>query len=341
MIVVLKREATEKQIEEMIEFLEKTGIQVHRFTGTSTTVLGLIGDTSTISSDDIEKKQIVESVKKVQTPYKRVSRSFHNTDSVIEASGIKIGGENFAVIAGPCAVENEDQIIKVAKCIKDAGGSMLRGGAFKPRTSPYSFQGLELEGLELLKLAKKETGLPIVTELMGTKHLDRFLEDVDIIQIGARNMQNFELLKELGKIKKPILLKRGLSSTIEEWLMSAEYILNGGNENVILCERGIRIYEKETRNTLDIQAVPVIHRLSHLPIIVDPSHAGGYRYLVPPMSKAAVMAGANGLMIEVHNDPENAASDGKQSLNLDEFIQTMKAIKVLVQMEGKNIQTLN
>lgn len=218
---------------------------------------------------------------------------------------------------------------------------MLRGGAFKPRTSPYSFQGLELEGLELLKLAKKETGLPIVTELMGTKHLDRFLEDVDIIQIGARNMQNFELLKELGKIKKPILLKRGLSSTIEEWLMSAEYILNGGNENVILCERGIRTYEKETRNTLDIQAVPVIHRLSHLPIIVDPSHAGGYRYLVPPMSKAAVMAGANGLMIEVHNDPENAASDGKQSLNLDEFIQTMKAIKVLVQMEGKNIQTLD
>ena len=255
--------------------------------------------------------------------------------TVIDIHGKKIGGEHLGIIAGPCSVENEAQIIEVAKSVKASGANFLRGGAFKPRTSPYAFQGLALEGLNLLKAAKQATGLPIVTELMSTQYLDIFVEEVDVIQIGARNMQNFDLLRAVGATKKPILLKRGLSATIDEWLMAAEYIMNGGNENIILCERGIRTFEHATRHTLDIQAIPVLKKLTHLPIIIDPSHAGGHSYLVEPMAKAAIAAGADGIMIEVHNDPQNALSDGEQSLNLTEFKALMDKVKILAKLEGK------
>ena len=262
---------------------------------------------------------------------------FKPADTVVNVNGTLIGGNNLGIMAGPCSVESEEQIIEIAKSVKESGANFLRGGAFKPRTSPYSFQGLELEGLNLLKIAKRETGLPIVTEIMSTDYIDEFVRDVDVIQVGARNMQNFDLLKQLGKTDKPILLKRGLSSTIEEWLMSAEYIMAGGNENVILCERGIRTFEPYTRNTLDLSAIPVVKKLSHLPVIVDPSHAAGYWHLVEPLAKASIAAGADGLMIEVHNNPQCALSDGQQSLKPELFNKVMQKVKVLAEMEGKRI----
>ena len=274
---------------------------------------------------------------RVQEPFKRANRSFHPEDSVIDVSGVKVGGRRLTVIAGPCSVENEKQIVGVAKSVKLAGAAMLRGGAFKPRTSPYSFQGLKEEGLDLLKIARKETGLPIVTEIMSARMLERFVEDVDLIQVGARNMQNFELLKELGRTNVPVLLKRGLSATIEEWLMAAEYIMAGGNENVILCERGIRTFETYTRNTLDLSAIPAVKKLSHLPVIVDPSHAAGLWWMVEPMAKAAIAAGADGLIIEVHNDPEHALCDGAQSLKPERFARLMGELSGIAKIVGREL----
>lgn len=340
MIIILKKTAKQEEINELTKRLTDKGVIVSPVIGETMTILGLVGDTSKVSMDSIQQHHIVERVLKVQEPYKKANRKFHPDDTVVEIDGQRIGNGYFGVIAGPCSVEGEEQIINIAQRAKAAGANFLRGGAFKPRTSPYSFQGLELEGLRLLKLAKEATGLPIVTELMSTKFVDEFEADVDLIQIGARNMQNFDLLKEVGKTKTPVLLKRGLSATYEEWLMSAEYIMSEGNENVILCERGIRTYETETRNTLDIQAVPVIQKLSHLPIIIDPSHAGGSSYLVPSMSKAAVMSGANGLMVEIHHDPENAWSDGQQCLNPNEFDELMAVVKQLIAIEGKHLDTV-
>ena len=273
----------------------------------------------------------------VAEPFKKANKMFHPEPTIVDVKGNKIGGKKLAMIAGPCSVETEEQICSIAEDVKKLGANFLRGGAFKPRTSPYSFQGLKYDGLELLKIAREKTGLPIVTEIMSPYDIEVFEENVDVIQVGARNMQNFDLLRELGKTSKTILLKRGLSATIEEWLMSAEYIMAGGNENVILCERGIRTFETYTRNTLDLSAVPMVKRLSHLPIIVDPSHAGGYWYLVEPLAKAAIMAGADGLMIEVHNDPENALSDGQQSIKPESFKNLMDKIKVIAKMEGKDI----
>ena len=274
---------------------------------------------------------------RVQEPFKRANRMFHPEDSVVDVNGIKIGGKKIIVMAGPCSVETEEQIISVAKSVKLGGAAMLRGGAFKPRTSPYSFQGLKEKGLELLKIAKQETGLPIVTEIMSADKIERFVEDVDVIQVGARNMQNFELLKELGKTNKPILLKRGLSATIEEWIMSAEYIMAGGNDNVILCERGIRTLETYTRNTLDLSAIPAVKKLSHLPIVIDPSHASGMWWMVEPMAKAAIAAGADGLIIEVHNDPEHALCDGAQSLKPERFAHLMGELKGIAQIIGREM----
>ena len=320
MIIVLKHDCTPEQIEAFSKSLtSRYDVKVNTWFGTQSTVLGLIGDTSAIDIDNIAAQSFVESVKRVQEPYKKANRKFHPDDTVVTLpGGQKIGDGSLALIAGPCSVESEGQICGIARRVKAAGAKFLRGGAFKPRTSPYSFQGMRAEGLQLLSEAKKETGLPIVTEIMRVSHLELF-DDVDIIQVGARNMQNFELLKELGKIDKPILLKRGLSSTIEELLMSAEYIMAGGNERVILCERGIRTYETYTRNTLDISAVPILKKLSHLPVVVDPSHASGISWLVEPLALAAVAAGADGLIIEVHNDPPHALSDGAQSLTPDQF----------------------
>lgn len=329
MIIVLKPQCTPEQAADFSASLENEyNIKVNTWVGTQSTVLGLIGDTSVIDIDYIAAQDIVESVKRVQEPYKKANRKFHPDDTVITLpTGQTIGGGELALIAGPCSVESEAQICGVAERVKAAGAQFLRGGAFKPRTSPYAFQGLKAEGLELLMEAKKKTGLPIVTEIMDVRHIDLFLEDdVDIIQVGARNMQNFELLKELGKIDRPILLKRGLSNTIEELLMSAEYIMAGGNDQVILCERGIRTYETYTRNTLDISAVPILKRLSHLPVVVDPSHASGIAWLVEPLALAAVAAGADGLIIEVHNNPAKALSDGAQSLTPDQFDRVAKRV---------------
>ena len=296
-------------------------------------VIGVIGDITRIDSDELLAYSYVEKVMNVTEPYKKANRLFHPADTIVDVNGSKVGGKYLGIMAGPCSVESEKQIVEVAKAVKASGANFLRGGAFKPRTSPYSFQGLELEGLELLKIAKQETGLPIVTELMSTAYLDKFVEDVDVIQIGARNMQNFDLLKEVGKTQTPILLKRGMSSTIEEWLMSAEYIMAGGNENVILCERGIRTFETATRNTLDLSAVPVIKEKSHLPIIIDPSHATGKRDLVEPLAKAAIAVGADGLMIEVHNNPAKALCDGKQSIKPETFDDIMKTVKKYAKVE--------
>ena len=338
MIIVLKPQSTKKMVDNFVDSLQKNyDVKVNEWVGTQSTVLGLIGDTSAIDIDYISAQDIVESVKRVQEPYKKANRKFHPDDTVITLpGGQKIGDGSLSLIAGPCSVESERQIVEIAKSVKNSGAQFLRGGAFKPRTSPYAFQGLKAEGLELLREARKVTGLPIVTEIMRVSHIPLF-EDVDIIQVGARNMQNFELLKELGKLDKPILLKRGLSSTIEELLMSAEYIMAGGNEKVILCERGIRTYETYTRNTLDISAVPILKKLSHLPVIVDPSHASGISWLVEPLALAAVAAGADGLIIEVHNDPQHALSDGAQSLTPEQFDQVAKHVNAAAKAFGRKV----
>ena len=318
MIAILKRNVTDEQTKSLTDWLTAMDLDVHISKGQEMTVLGLIGDTSRVDMDLLRSLDMVESVKRVSEPYKQANRKFHPQDTIVEAGGVRIGGGYFAMIAGPCSVESEEQIISVARSGQEAGATILRGGAFKPRTSPYSFQGLRDDGIRLLLEAKKATGMPIVTEIMNISTLDLF-EDVDIIQVGARNMQNFDLLRELGKTRKPILLKRGLANTIEELLMSAEYIMSEGNSNVILCERGIRTFEQATRNTLDLSAVPVLHERTHLPVVVDPSHATGQARLVAPMAAAAAACGADGIMIEVHNDPAHALCDGAQSLTPEEF----------------------
>ncbi len=318
MIAVLKHGTTQEQKEHLISWLKHMNLDVHLSEGQEITVIGLIGDTSRVDMELLGSLEIVESVKRVSEPYKQANRKFHPKDSVISVGNAKFGGGNFAMIAGPCSVESEEQIIYVANAVKESGADVLRGGAFKPRTSPYAFQGLKDEGIRLLLEAKKASGLPIITEIMNIRSLDLF-EDVDIIQVGARNMQNFDLLQELGKTKKPILLKRGLANTLQELLMSAEYIMSEGNENIILCERGIRTYETYTRNTLDLSAVPVLHSLTHLPVVVDPSHATGKASLVPSMALAAAACGADGIMVEVHNNPACALCDGAQSLTPDQF----------------------
>ena len=334
MIIVVKNSCDKKQYENLVEWVKDLGVDVHESRGQTSIVLGLVGDTSRVDIDLISSLDIVEQVQRVQEPYKNANRKFHPEDTIIDVCGHKIGGDNFTVIAGPCSVESESQIIEVAKAVKEAGASMLRGGAFKPRTSPYAFQGLKDSGIELLLKAKQETGLPIVTELLSVNHLDLF-KDVDVIQIGARNMQNFELLKEVGKTGKPILLKRGLANTLQELLMSAEYIMAEGDSQVILCERGIRTFETMTRNTLDLSAVPVLKDKTHLPIIIDPSHATGIARLVEPMSLAAVGAGTDGLIIEVHNDPKRALCDGAQSLNPTQFGSLMGKIQTMLPIVGR------
>ncbi len=318
MIVILKNNVPGAKEEQLVSWIKNMGLQVHISRGVYNTVLGLVGDTSKVDTELLESLEIVQSVKQVSEPFKCVNRKFHPDDTIIEVGDLKIGAGNFVLIAGPCSVESEEQIVKVAKAVKASGADMIRGGAFKPRTSPYDFAGLKAEGLELLKIARAETGLPIVTELMNIMDIDLF-EDVDVIQIGARNMQNYDLLREMGKLDKPILLKRGLANTLKELLMSAEYIMSSGNERVILCERGIRTFSDYTRNTFDLSAVPMLHELSHLPVIADPSHATGMSRLVPPMALAATAAGADGLIIEVHNDPMHALCDGAQSLTPEDF----------------------
>ena len=325
MIAVLKKKATEPQKQHLIEWFEMKGLKVHVSEGEFNTVLGIIGDTTELDTDMIGLLDIVETVKRISEPYKSANRQFHPENTSIKVQNAVIGDGELTIMAGPCSVESEDQIMTIAKAVKAAGATMLRGGTFKPRTSPYAFQGMRAEGIRLLKQAGDSVGLPIVTEIMNADHLEYF-EDVDIIQVGARNMQNFELLKALGKVNKPILIKRGMASTIKELLMSAEYVMAGGNEQVILCERGIRTFETATRNTFDLSAVPVLKKLTHLPIIVDPSHATGKHDLVPPMSLAGVACGADGLMIEVHNQPEKALSDGPQSLRPEEFEALMARI---------------
>ena len=328
MVVALKRNVSEERRNQLIDWLKGMGIGVHISQGEQHTVLGLIGDTTKVDKDLIESLDIVESVTRVAESFKCCNRKFHPEDTVVDVKGVKIGGGSFCMIAGPCSVESEEQIVDVAKAVKEAGAGMLRGGAFKPRTSPYDFQGLRGEGIELLKIARKETGLPIVTEIMSVADLPLF-EDVDVLQVGARNMQNFDLLKELGRTRKAILLKRGLANTLKELLMSAEYIMASGNENIILCERGIRTYSDYTRNTMDVSAIPMLRELSHLPVIADPSHATGMSRLVPPMALASVAAGADGLIIEVHNDPIHALCDGAQSLRPEEYASLVKRVNAV------------
>lgn len=325
MIAVLKAGATDAQLSMLKSWLETQNLEVHCYPGNNSTVLGIIGDVSRVDMQLLRSMEIVESVCLVSDPFKQANRKFHPHDTIVEIGNVKIGGGHFAMIAGPCSVETEEQIIAIAQSVKNSGAQILRGGAFKPRTSPYSFQGLGKDGLSLLLEAKKITGMPIITEIMTISTLDLFA-DVDIIQVGARNMQNFDLLKELGKSKKPILLKRGLANTLQELLMSAEYIMSEGNENVILCERGIRTFETQTRNTLDLSAVPMLHELSHLPVVVDPSHGTGIAKLVPSMALAAAACGADGIMVEVHNDPKHALCDGAQSLTPEQFQQLNKKI---------------
>jgi len=326
MIVVLKHNVQDEKRDQLVEWLKQQGLTVHISQGDYQTVLGLVGDTTRVDMDLIESLGIVDSVKRITDPFKKSNRKFHPDDTIVEVGDVKIGKGNFVVIAGPCSVETEEQIVTVAKAVKASGADMLRGGAFKPRTSPYDFQGLRGEGLRLLEIAKQETGLPLVTECMGVDDLPLF-ENVDVIQIGARNMQNYELLKAVGKLDKPILLKRGLANTLKELLMSAEYIMAGGNEKVILCERGIRTFDDYTRNTLDLAAVSMLRELTHLPIIVDPSHATGIARLVPPMAMAATASGCDGLIIEVHNDPMHALCDGAQSLKPEEFDALMGKVR--------------
>lgn len=328
MIVVLKPQVPEEKRDELISWFKESGLGVHVSVGKFQTILGLIGDTAKVDMDLIGSLDIVDSVKQITESFKCCNRKFHPEDTVIEVGDVKIGGGNFCMIAGPCSVETEEQIVTIAKAVKEAGANMLRGGAFKPRTSPYDFQGLKADGLELLKIAKEETGLPIVSEIMSAADLPLF-EDVDVLQIGARNMQNFDLLKEVGMTNKPILLKRGLANSLKELLMSAEYIMASGNEQVILCERGIRTFSDYTRNTLDLSAVPMLHELSHLPVIVDPSHATGLSRLVPSMAMAATACNADGLIIEVHNDPRHALCDGAQSLKPEEYAKLASKIRAI------------
>lgn len=333
MIAVLKKDTTKQQIESLTSWLKSQGLEVHVSEGKFQTIVGLVGDVAKIDAELLESLEMVESVKRISEPFKSANRKFHPDDTVIEIGNSKIGDGNFAIIAGPCSVESEAQITEIAKSVKLSGATMLRGGAFKPRTSPYDFQGLKGDGIELLLKAKSVTGLPIVTEIMNANHLPLF-EEVDVIQIGARNMQNFELLRELGRTNKTILLKRGLANTIKELLMSAEYIMAGGNENIILCERGIRTFETYTRNTLDISAIPVLKELTHLPVVVDPSHATGVARYVKPMALAAAAAGADGIMIEVHNEPQKALCDGAQSLTPKQFDEVCVAVKRITEQRG-------
>ena len=328
MIAILKQGTTQEQRDLLVQWLARMNLDVHMSEGKEVTVLGLVGDTSRVDMELLSSLEIVESVKRVSEPFKQANRTFHPKDTVVQIGTVKIGGGQFAMIAGPCSVESEEQIIAVAEAVKASGADILRGGAFKPRTSPYAFQGLKSEGLRLLLEAKKATGLPIITEIMNTRSLEMF-QEVDIIQVGARNMQNFDLLQELGRTHKPILLKRGLANTLQELLMSAEYIMSEGNENVILCERGIRSFETYTRNTLDLSAIPVLHELSHLPVIVDPSHATGKAKLVAPMAAAAAAAGADGIMIEVHNNPSCALCDGAQSLTPAQFDEVCRNVRCI------------
>ncbi len=328
MVVLLKKNPDKTQLDSLTQWLQGLGVDAHISVGAHQTIVGLVGDTSKVDINVIRALDIVEDVKRIQEPFKNANRKFHPEDTVIEAGGVKIGGGHFAVMAGPCSVESEEQICAVAQAVKASGATILRGGAFKPRTSPYAFQGLHGDGVKLLLKAKELTGLPLVSEIMDASHIPLF-EDVDIIQVGARNMQNFELLKELGKLRKPVLLKRGLANTLQELLMSAEYVMAGGNDQVILCERGIRTFETYTRNTLDLSAIPVLHSLSHLPVIVDPSHATGSAKLVQPMALAAAAAGADGLIIEVHNDPAHALCDGPQSLTPEAFDGLMKKVEAI------------
>ena len=334
MIIVVKKGSEKKQVDNLLKWITNQGLKVDVSVGENSTVIGLVGDTSKIDIDLVHSMDIVDTVKRIQEPYKCANRKFHPEDTIVDVGGHKFGGDNFQIIAGPCSIESEKQIIGIAEAVKKAGANLLRGGAFKPRTSPYAFQGLRENGLDLLVKAKKETGMPIVTELMSIRHIDLF-KDVDLVQIGARNMQNFELLKEVGRMGKPVLLKRGLANTIEEWLMSAEYIMSEGCKDIVLCERGIRTYEPLTRNTLDLSAIPLLKELTHLPVIVDPSHASGLSRLVKPLSLAAVGVGSDGLMIEVHNDPPHALCDGAQSIRPEQFADIVNRIDVMLPLVNK------
>ena len=337
MVLTLRKDADQKQIETLSAWLKSQDIDVHISKGEYQTIVGLIGDTSRLDTDLIQGLSMVETVTRISEPYKNANRKFHPEDTVVEACGVKLGGGHFQLIAGPCSVESQDQITNIAKDVKKAGAKILRGGAFKPRTSPYAFQGLRDEGLKLLKNAGQAAGMPVVTEIMDAAHIELFEEYADIFQVGARNMQNFELLKELGKSKKPVLLKRGLANTLQELLMSAEYIMAGGNENVILCERGIRTFETATRNTLDISAVPMLKKMSHLPVVVDPSHAAGIADMVHPLSLAAAAVGADGIMVEVHNDPAHALCDGPQALTPERFEALSNDVKKILAVVGKTM----
>lgn len=337
MIIVLKPQTSEENIVRVENLIKKKGLDIHTVRGAGVTIIGCIGDTTTVDPKQFEVDYSVDKVMHVQEPYKLANRAFHPENTVIDVDGVKVGDGHLAMIAGPCSVESYEQVLQIAKAAKASGANMLRGGAFKPRTSPYSFQGMGMKGLDILCKVKEETGLPIVTELMSEEYIDIFDEKVDLIQIGARNMQNFDLLKKLGRTKKPILLKRGLNATYEEWIMSAEYIMASGNENVILCERGIRTFESFTRNTLDLQCIPVLREKTHLPIVIDPSHAGGKWWLVNPMAKASIAAGADGLMIEVHNDPENALCDGAQSLRPEKYDALIKQVREIAKVIGKEM----
>ena len=337
MVVVMKPGTQQRDIEALVAKFKEMDLDVGVTNGVGCTILGLVGDTTAVDMDKISINPHVERVMRVQEPYKKANRKFHPEDTVVTVGSAKIGGGSFSVIAGPCSVESEAQICEVAEDVKRSGAALLRGGAFKPRTSPYSFQGMGTAGLELLLEAKKKTGLPIVTEIMDPRMAELFEEEVDVVQVGARNMQNFELLKEVGKMSKPILLKRGLSNTYEEWIMSAEYIMAAGNENVILCERGVRTFETYTRNTLDVSAIPAVKQMSHLPVIVDPSHAAGMYWMVEPLALAAVAAGADGLIIEVHNDPAHAKCDGQQSLTPQKFDALMHKVSAMVDLVGKTL----
>ena len=335
MIVVMKPNTKEEHINNIIERIENAGLRIDKSVGVDYTVIGVVGDTGKIDRELISSLPGVSKILKVQEPFKRANRAFKKEDTIVNVSGVKIGEKKPVIIAGPCSVESEEQVINIAKSVKSAGASILRGGAFKPRTSPYAFQGLALDGLKILKLVKEEVGIPIVSEIVSIRHLEEFDNTVDMIQIGARNMQNFELLKEVGKLKKPILLKRGLANTMEEWLMSAEYILDKGNSDVVLCERGIRTFENYTRNTFDVSAIPMIKRMSHLPVIGDPSHASGKSWMAMPLTLAALSAGADGMIIEVHNDPEHALCDGAQSIKPEVFSEIMEAVNMISETVDK------